>query len=279
MHAAWSRKRRQRAIAHDCAAESISCTADHTMRPPPEPRRPPAINQQMHARFLAVAQDPRIIPGVHHHCDEWCTYCPLTSRCLGFRCTVEWQKHHGRPANTPMSDVHEAVVFTRTLAAVEGVSTEEIDTILAHPDGESGLGTSDPLAAMTWDYSVGAAILMLPVSRRLVDTSPEPGGPAPEAVILWYHLRLYFRIVRALVARERHAAGTGGRLEDAIGSAKLALVSIARSRQALRSLGPPFDPAHTAVLIDLLDLVERTVDDRFPDARTFVRLGLDVPVA
>ena len=98
-------------------------------------------------------------------------------------------------------------------------------------------------------------------------------------MILWYHLRLYFRIVRALVARERHAAGTGGRLEDALGSAKLALVSIARSRRALRSLGPPFDPSHTAVLIAALDAIERTVDDRLPDARAFVRVGLDVPAA
>jgi hypothetical protein len=39
--------------------------------------------------FLAIAKDPTIIPGVHHHCDEWCDYCLVTNRCLAFRCTVE----------------------------------------------------------------------------------------------------------------------------------------------------------------------------------------------
>ena len=178
-----------------------------------------------------------------------------------------------------MSNVDEAVAFTRTLSAVEGVPTEELDILLAHPNGGSELHTSDPLASMVLDYSVGAAILMLPVARRIIDTSPAPGGPTPGEVILWYHLRLYFRIVRALVAKERHAAATGGRLEDAVGSAKLALVSIARSRKALQSLGPPFHASHTAALISLLDEIERTVEDRFPDARAFVRVGLDVPVA
>jgi hypothetical protein len=249
------------------------------MHPYIEERGGTAVDEKMRIRFLAVAQDPRIIPGVHHHCDEWCTYCPVTGRCLGYRCTVEWQKHHGRPPDTPMSNVDEAVAFTRTLSAVEGVPTEELDTLLAHPNGGSGLHTSDPLASMVWDYSVRAAILMLPVAQRVIDAAPEAGGPTAEQVILWYHLRLYFRIVRALVAKERYAAGTGGRLEDANGSAKLALASIARSRKALHSLGPPFDAAHTAALIALLDEIEHTMDDRFPDARAFVRIGLDVPVA
>jgi hypothetical protein len=249
------------------------------MHPHSEARRATAVDEKMRIRFLAIAQDPRIIPGVHHHCDEWCTYCPVRARCLEHRCTLEWQKHHGRAPDAPMSNVDEAVVFTRTLSAVEGVPTEELDTLLAHPNGGSGLHTSDPLASLAWDYSVGAAILMLPVARRLMDAAPDPARPTPEHVIAWYHLRLYFRIVRALVAKERHAAGTGGRLDDAMGSAKLALASIARSRDALRSLGPPVDASHAAVLVAALDEIERTVDDRFPEARAVVRFGLDVPVA
>lgn len=247
------------------------------MLPHTVPNSTRRVDDRMHARFLAIAQDPRIIPAVHHHCDEWCTYCPLTTRCLGYRCTVEWQKQRGRAPGTPMSDLDEAIVFTRTLSAVEGVPTEEIDAILSSPKGKSGLHTSDVLASMTWNYAVCAAVLMMPAAQDAVEKAPEPTGPTPEQVILWYHLRLYFRIVRALVAKERHDAGTGGRLEDANGCAKLALVSIARSREALRSLGPPFDPRRTATLIASLGEIERTVDDRFPDARAFIRIGLDVP--
>ena len=45
--------------------------------------------------FLAIAKDPTIIPGVHHHCDEWCDYCLVTNRCLAFKCTDE---HRGARA-------------------------------------------------------------------------------------------------------------------------------------------------------------------------------------
>ena len=37
-----------------------------------------------HSAFLAIAKDPTIIPGVHHHCDEWCDCCLVTNRCLEF---------------------------------------------------------------------------------------------------------------------------------------------------------------------------------------------------
>ena len=40
----------------------------------------------MDPQFLAIARDPRIIPGVHHYCNEWCDYCPVTARCCGYLC-------------------------------------------------------------------------------------------------------------------------------------------------------------------------------------------------
>jgi hypothetical protein len=36
--------------------------------------------------FLAIAKDPAIISGAHHHCDEWCDYCVVTARCLTLGC-------------------------------------------------------------------------------------------------------------------------------------------------------------------------------------------------
>ena len=51
--------------------------------------------------FLEIARDPRVIPGVHHYCDEWCACCALTSRCLAFRCTEAYRKEKGRAAPEP----------------------------------------------------------------------------------------------------------------------------------------------------------------------------------
>jgi hypothetical protein len=86
----------------------------------------------MKARFIAIAKDPSIIPGVHHHCDEWCDYCPVPERCLSFRCTAAFrQQHRRREADSTFASMDQAVAFTRELAMLEGSSTAELDALLA----------------------------------------------------------------------------------------------------------------------------------------------------
>ncbi len=164
------------------------------------------------------------------------------------------------------------------MSAAEGVATPELDLLLSRSAEEAGLHTSDPLAGIAFEYAVGAAVLMAPVAGKVVASPPQHPTPAAENVVLWYHLRIYFRLVRALVAKERSTLGPDGRLEDAIGSAKLVLVSVERSRDAWRTLEARFSPVDVSGLIALLDAVERGIDDRLPEARCFVRLGLDVPI-
>ena len=54
---------------------------------------------------------------------------------------------------------------------------------------------------------------------------------------LWYHLRIYTKLTRAIITRERVMKGLPSRGEDAVGCAKLALVAVQRSRRALQN-GP-----------------------------------------
>ena len=68
-------------------------------------------------------------------------------------------------------------------------------------------------------------------------------------------------------------------MEEATGSAKLALVSMERSRRALQSMGSGANNAKISVLMALLDVLERGLDERFPSARSFLRIGLDCPAA
>jgi len=87
------------------------------------------------------------------------------------------------------------------------------------------------------------------------------------------------RVFRALVSKDRASAGSCRSMEDADGSAKLALVGVQRSRDALESLRNIANEPRIAELISALDTIERGIDERFPAARSFVRIGLDVPVS
>jgi hypothetical protein len=234
------------------------------------------INQ----RFLEIARDPRIIPGVHHYCDEWCDYCALTARCLGFRCTKEHRRAHGRVATDPtFRSMEEAVQFTRELCAIEGVPTDELEMLLAGGQAAASLQTTHPLAGLAWEYAIRAAQLLETAPAPAPATGPVRASPPPHEVVLWFHVRMYFRITRALVGQAHTEQGTLDRREDANGCAKLTLVAVERSRAALRALAGSTDEPGIRSLVALLDEIERNIDEQFPEARRFVRLGLDVPVA
>jgi hypothetical protein len=230
-----------------------------------------------HSAFLAIAKDPTIIPGVHHHCDEWCDYCLVTNRCLEFKCTAEHRRRQGLADGEPtFRSLDEAVAFTRSVAEAEGMSTPELDALVAEGAERAGLHTADPLAGAALNYAQQIAIRFVPIAELVARAPIRRSGPEPEEVLLWYHVRIYLRLVRALVARERSGPG-GNRMEDANGSAKLVLVAIQKSRAAIEQLqahGPADDFTDlTSTLVTL----ERGVEERFPDARTYVRIGLDVP--
>jgi len=236
----------------------------------------------MNAQFLAIAQDPRIIPGVHHYCDEWCDYCPVTQRCLAFLCTEAFRRGRGRTeTEETFANMDEAFEFTRQLAAIEGLRTDELDELLAHPPGQSGVRTDDPLAERALDYAARAELLLMPIALELAAhrSSRSPSGvPSPEEVVIWYHLRIYMKIFRALVSAASDCAG-GRHSDDARGCAKLAMVSIDRSRGALEMLRGTFGVDEIDPLIAILAELDRGLEQRFPDARGFVRVGLDCPVA
>jgi hypothetical protein len=234
----------------------------------------------MDPQFLAIARDPQIIPGVHHYCNEWCDYCHVTTRCCGYRCTELYRKRHGRKDGEPtFTVIDEAIAFTREMSAAEGVRTDELDALLANPLGESGIATTDPLAELAWQYAERVALLMAPLVLEWMIKPPPPssGGPGPMETVLWYHLRIYMKVFRALIARDTHAAGAES--EEARGCGKLALVSIDRSLDALGHLTDAFSAADLVDLQRMLTELRDRMETKIPGARAYIRVGLDEPVA
>ena len=148
---------------------------------------------------------------------------------------------------------------------------------MANPSGQSGLHTVDPLASVAWEYAVGAVFLMTPAMLSEISARRRSSGPTPAEVVLWHHLRIYMKVVRALIALERMVA-TGCASEEPAGCIKLVLVSLDRSRESLRLLRTQANGSEVAGLIAALDDLERGLDRRVPEARGYVRFGIDCPV-
>ena len=228
-------------------------------------------------RFLAIAKDPRIIHGVHHHCDEWCRCCVVTERCLAFRCTAEHQRQRGRnPNEASFESLDEAVAFTKALAALEGTPTDELDQLMTRGDDVKDLCSDDPLLGIALEYAIRAGLLLAAHRDRSAPTRSR--RPTPLEVVEWHHVRIYIKLARALVGHALTNKGTLDRREDARGCAKLTRVSVARSREALQQL-PIASSDDVKTMVTLLDALESGIDERFPDAHAYLRIGLDVPVA
>jgi hypothetical protein len=238
----------------------------------------PASKRGINPLFLAIAGDARIIPGVHHYCDEWCAYCEVTNRCLGFRCTQVYARQRGRcDDDPPFRSIAEAAEFTRELAAVEGLPTDELDALTTGGDAGARLQTVDTLANVAWKYATDASRFLMTISTSGAGRNAPHADPSPYEVVLWFHVRIYMKLVRALVGKELTSNGTLERREDAIGCAKLTLVSIERSRNALLELDDQTGDRRITQLLVLLNAIEGGMEERFPDARSFIRVGLDVP--
>src|SRR5262245_1918561 len=228
--------------------------------------------------FVEMARDPRLIPGVHHYCDEWCEMCPVTSRCLAFRCTAQYRKEQGRRDGEPtFRSTADAIAFAHSVAVAGGYVTPELDALVAGGTLKGGFKTADPLADTAWQYAVGISmwLVLTPDDLRRMRTGPTPSA---EEVLLWYHLRIYIKLVRALVGKERLSESDDARCEIN-GSAKVALVAVQRSRKALLQLKKSAASETAGPLATLLDALEKGIHERFPNARSFVRLGLDIPAA
>lgn len=234
----------------------------------------------MNPRFVQLASDPNLIPGVYNYCDQWCSYCALTARCLAYRCSKDRENRHAGDIFKDLAEnLNELITFSRDVVQADGGSTTELDELASLPLIEQPVlpKVDDPLERLGRQYAIETSRFLMSI-----DWVPPPPGrrsirPSPADVLAWFHVLLAVKIFRALVSAAQAARGQVDRADDANRSAKVALIGIDRSREALRQLGAHDDDARIEHLRLLLDRLEAGLEQRFPDARAFVRPGLDDP--
>jgi len=225
-------------------------------------RHPSSDARQINPRFLTIARDPRIVPGLHHACDEWCDYCPLTARCLLFQCTNEFRRQHRRPASaSPVRTAAEALEFARDFAAVDEAPTAGA---AATPVERRSIADDDSLAGIALEYSRRSQEFAR--SATMAARRPARREPPPDEALLRFRSRIYFKTTRALVGYRLTAAGMAQWCADARTCAGQTLACIDRSRAALTQFSEG-DERHA--LTALLDAIARGIEARFPDVGAF----------
>jgi hypothetical protein len=221
--------------------------------------------------LLRSAQDPTLIAGVYNTCDQWCAYCPLTERCLLYRC--EPQSNGGSPGGDVSARMSEALVLLRVFGESERPPSREAPALSRPPLAEIDV-SQDPLAQLADDYRRRSSDYLRAHPGFSFEMTRRETGPTPFEIVAWHHTLIASKVFRALFSAAL-GADDPSPASDALASAKVALIGIDRSLDALTVLPLDGDDPRLPFLRALLVRLRRDLERRFPTARAFVRPGFD----
>jgi len=236
--------------------------------------------------------DARYIDFISAYCDRWCERCAFTERCSLFavQCAMAMCDNDDAEAmelavGPAPSDDGEAADTegSRWIEELNGIppptpaEMAEHDRQRAERDARVD-GTAIVQTARA--YTVLAARWLRAESDALKQRAPADVREALE-IVEWDHFLITVKLRRALHGVDEAAHGKD--LDDDFveqdvnGTAKLSLLCIERSERAWQVIARWSDNEFAAIFADQLAQLAREVDAEFPQARAFLRPGLDEP--
>lgn len=223
------------------------------------------------------------------YCDRWCERCAFTDRCSAFACTA---------AIAMCGDATEGIELAVGRRRTPEGSPDDAGGERFLEDFHNQMPSDDEMAEFRRFEDVRRArVDASPVSQmartfmkcatewidrhRSLDEDADPIVREAFQIVCWDAYLIYVKLCRALSGRmQGEEDGDDHPVQnDWNGSAKVALISIARSTDAWRALGGALgDPSATA-LGDGLSHLQRAVLSEFPKATEFRRPGFDDPSA
>ena len=255
-------------------------------------------------------RNPRFIPGIYNYCDRWCERCEFSHRCAQFA-----MRSHDRPDDPQTRDSENrkfwealgtapgtraaSLKAKRSAGKKTPASPISIEAAAAHEKHldrrARALGQRESNAALTYSHMVDEWFnneLRLPLQHvRNLERRVEKGlvGVATAKgelvrlndcveVIRWYQSFIYVKVCRAFMSLvEEKDDRTLAAIRDSAGSAKVALIAIERSLAAwvaMRGMFPEETDSMLEILVQL-DRLRRSVQRKFPKAKSFKRPGFD----
>jgi hypothetical protein len=240
-------------------------------------------------RLIARAENPRLIPGIYNYCDGRCPRCPFTERCLTYVDNQEMDAAAASRAEASLAErvgarLRQTIDMLAEIGRRKGV---DLDALHRNDDEAATMATDfarheqDPLVVRAREYGH----LAWRIARAVAPLVAARGDPVVvDAVetIEWCSSLIGAKTYRAVAGQadgwpidERENVQP-----DHDGSAKVALIGIAESREGWRVLmeqGKATADGVPAQAVQMLDALEASVHERFPQATAFVRPGFDEP--
>ncbi|MBN1974803.1 MAG: hypothetical protein JW787_14275 [Sedimentisphaerales bacterium] len=256
-------------------------------------------------RIEELAKNPRFITGIYNYCDRWCERCVFTSRCMNYALSeVESSDPETRDINNKAFWDKLGEILSSTLEMVKekakemGIDLDAIDyeKIANEEEQVHRMAEKQPYSIAAMEYigkvddwfksnkeqlEAKGDELVSQSQACISDTNPEDDAVKINdclEVIRWYEHQIYVKLCRAATGLIcTNPNDTEFSIDDANGSAKVAIIGIERSIAAWAGLLPHF-PEQEGSILGLLVILKRLqaqVESAFPNARSFQRPGFD----
>ena len=232
-----------------------------------------------------ICDDPNFIDGIYNYCDRWCERCAFTSRCANFALGNErFSDSESNDLNNEefWKTLSEIMAETKEMilqgAAEMGIDLNNLDEVVEMPslnDTKSHL-----LIRLCMKYEEMArewfteSFYVDQQTAELIDSRKIELDDAIE-VIHWYMFQIDVKLRRALLTLMEEDEELS--YEERNGSAKVALIGLDRSLEAWNVLLNMIKDRQKSILdlITLLNRIKLIAEKQFPQARNFIRPGLD----
>lgn len=226
------------------------------------------------------------IEGVYNYCDRWCERCTLTARCRTFALEQEdsdeerdisneafWLKFAKIFAQAQLMLREKAEEFGIDLNAV---SDEEFAEIQRRQDEKI---SREDLTKLADSYRKKAGETLDNKDDWLIFSGlDEDTQQEMLSIIYWYQHFVAAKIHRGLHGildsdGNEEAEEIEDTQSDANGSIKIALIAVERSIMAWSTLLEKENAPQIKPLLFLLETIRRKAEEKFPNARDFLRPG------
>jgi hypothetical protein len=228
------------------------------------------------------------IPGIYNFCDRWCERCDFTARCEVY---AREQAYNLEDSIDPMGEALKVVAESFAEAKEMLIEHAEemgidLDEAMNDPEGEADIERarhnteSQPAVEFAKSYALETRHILEKAEEWAGDSEEDP--QIPEALEV---LRYYLFSVAVKVHSCYHAVLDIDGYEDpaelsntqsyANGSAKVTLILIERSISSWNYLRNENNDLLLDPIIERLETIKQMLEEKFPNAREFIRPGFD----
>lgn len=231
--------------------------------------------------------EENLISGIHNYCDSWCSRCEFTSRCSSYAMMQEFDLDD---SDDPMGDTLEVVKdsFAEAKGLLIAKAEEmgiDLEKAMQDPEVDKSIARrhdtvyDDPAFKLAYDYMKESRQVLEKQDEWLPETDDSMADEMLQ-IARWFSLMIPAKIHHGLDARldvdgYEVPEEIINSQSDANGQIKAGLIGIDRSIVAWEYLRSLQNSNVIDVHIEELRKVRFLAEDKFPNAREFIRPGFD----